>query len=134
MGAPWLPLLGLGLGLSLGPGAEPARAGDCPRAGAAEAWLRQQVPRWEARLRPLPGYERPDTLIVCLARAGHPHVREGDDRLWLRRAGPTSLEDEDRLSLAHEYLHLAFRHHPAGHDERFIEDLARALVLGVDTP
>jgi hypothetical protein len=35
---------------------------------------------------------------------------------------------EGRVSLIHEYLHLAFRDHPHGQDEIFIERLAQQLA------
>ena len=43
------------------------------------------------------------------------HVRE-----WFTQDG--------RVTLLHEYLHLAFRHHPRGQDDAFVERLARQLV------
>jgi uncharacterized protein YfaQ (DUF2300 family) len=30
--------------------------------------------------------------------------------------------------LAHEYIHLAFQHHPRGLDETFVERTARTLI------
>jgi hypothetical protein len=35
---------------------------------------------------------------------------------------------EGRVTLIHEYLHLAFRNHPHGQDETFIEQLAQQLA------
>jgi uncharacterized protein YfaQ (DUF2300 family) len=35
---------------------------------------------------------------------------------------------EDRITLAHEYLHIGLRHHPSGQDEAFVEQLARRLI------
>ena len=35
---------------------------------------------------------------------------------------------DDRITVVHEYLHLAFRFHPRGLDEDFVERLARELV------
>jgi uncharacterized protein YfaQ (DUF2300 family) len=43
------------------------------------------------------------------------HIRE-----WASREG--------RVTLIHEYLHLAFRHHPSGRDEALIERLAQQLA------
>ena len=36
--------------------------------------------------------------------------------------------EEDRIALAHEYVHLAFQHHPRGLDEGFVEATARTLI------
>jgi uncharacterized protein YfaQ (DUF2300 family) len=41
-------------------------------------------------------------------------------REWLSREG--------RVTLIHEYLHLAFRDHPRGQDEAYIEHLAQRLA------
>ena len=41
-------------------------------------------------------------------------------REWLSREG--------RVTLIHEYLHLAFRDHPRGRDEAYIEQLAQRLA------
>ncbi|QNA89259.1 DUF2300 domain-containing protein [Massilia sp. Dwa41.01b] len=35
---------------------------------------------------------------------------------------------EDRITLAHEYLHIALRRHPRGQDETYVEGLARRLL------
>ncbi|MDR0441750.1 MAG: DUF2300 domain-containing protein, partial [Candidatus Accumulibacter sp.] len=37
---------------------------------------------------------------------------------------------EDRVTLAHEYLHLGLRRHPSGHDEALVERWARRLIDG----
>ncbi|MGD7314702.1 hypothetical protein ACQCSJ_26320, partial [Ralstonia pseudosolanacearum] len=48
------------------------------------------------------------------------------NRLYIQRfAG-----EEDRIALAHEYLHLAFARHPRGQDEGFVEATARRLIRG----
>jgi uncharacterized protein YfaQ (DUF2300 family) len=35
---------------------------------------------------------------------------------------------EDRITLAHEYLHLGLRRYPRGQDEEYVERLARRLT------
>jgi uncharacterized protein YfaQ (DUF2300 family) len=116
------------------PGVLSALGSDCRRLPEAEAWLQGQAQRWERQLAALDGYERPDPPRVCLAAAGSPAARYDRDLILLRRAGGTGGAAEDQLSLAHEYLHLAFKHHPAAWDEAFIEALARQLVLGIESP
>lgn len=96
----------------------------CLRDLRAEAWLSSQKAAWERRLAQRPGYEPPGVLVVCREKGGGPRVASG--RIHL----PPLRDGEEQLSLAHEYLHWAFRHHPVARDERFIEGLARVLVLG----
>ncbi|MBF0157020.1 MAG: DUF2300 domain-containing protein, partial [Magnetococcales bacterium] len=83
---------------------------------------------WVRRLAGYPGYESPGSLVVCRESGGRAHVAGGDagGRIHL----PPMATDEARLSLAHEYLHWAFRRHPVARDERWIEGMARLLVLG----
>ncbi|MCR1763187.1 DUF2300 domain-containing protein, partial [Pseudomonas aeruginosa] len=54
-----------------------------------------------------------------------PYVDRERERIFVR--GLYSLQE--RLDLTHEYLHLAFRAHPSGQDENYIESLARRLLL-----
>ncbi len=92
---------------------------------AARQWLVDAERRWRAPLRQEPGFEPlAEQLQVCQLSSGNPdsdqrllqiHVRE-----WLTHEG--------RLSLLHEYLHLAFRHHPRGQDDAYVERLARRLI------
>lgn len=98
----------------------------------AEAWLARQAPSW--RLSQYPGYVPPQGVRVCLARSGSPRAQLASNRIDLRSAGGPDAATQDRLSLVHEYLHLAFKQHPSGADEPFIESLARRLVLEVETP
>ena len=71
-----------------------------------------------------PGYERPGPLSVYQVTGGGP--RSDGGRIYL----PPIRGDEELLCLAHEYVHLAFRHHPATRNEDFVERTARALLLG----
>lgn len=101
------------------------RASQCEPIPEAAAWLREREHRWREPLRRQIGYEATAAALqVCRLDFGTPHsdarrlqirVRE-----WFSREG--------RATLLHEYLHLAFRHHPNGQDEVFIEGLAQALV------
>ncbi len=100
-------------------------APDCTPLPLAGAWLAERQQRWRARLRSEPGYEPVDgTLRVCQLAMGTPHSDQRDleirVREWQSREG--------RVTLIHEYLHLAFRNHPNGQDETFIERLAQQLA------
>jgi uncharacterized protein YfaQ (DUF2300 family) len=100
-------------------------AGDCRPVTAALAWLRREVPKWRERLAGDAGYEEPELPAVCEVTAGRPYADAGRNRVYIRRLN----SDDDRVALAHEYLHLAFVHYPRGQDEAFIEQTARELIL-----
>ncbi len=99
---------------------------DCTRMEAAEKWLGQAAPVWKKQLRAEPGYETLGQPIkVCtLTDSAHPFSDQLRLRIYAR--GWRSLDE--RTTLAHEYLHLAFRFHPNGSDEEYIERLARRLI------
>ncbi|WP_158881178.1 DUF2300 domain-containing protein [Rhodanobacter sp. L36] len=98
--------------------------GDCQPIALAQSWLQHQTPQWQQRLRDEPGYETPAIPAVCQLREGRPYADARRNRLYV--SGLSS--EEDRIALAHEYLHLAFAHHPRGEDEVFIEQQARRLL------
>ncbi|MBD8493377.1 DUF2300 domain-containing protein [Pseudomonas syringae] len=95
-----------------------------PLPGAWE-WLQKQRRAWRQRLETEVGYNEVSTFAVCRVAFGNPHVDRERNRIYVR--GVLSLQD--RLDLAHEYLHLAFAAHPNGEDEAYIEGLARQLLL-----
>jgi uncharacterized protein YfaQ (DUF2300 family) len=98
---------------------------DCEALPEAAQWLLQRQARWRGALRQQPGYEPlADSVQVCRLAMGTPH---SDQRRLVIRVREW-LSREGRVTLVHEYLHLAFRHHPHGRDEAFIEQLAQRLV------
>lgn len=98
---------------------------DCVPMPDARDWLLAQQKRWRDVLRREPGYEPlPETLQVCRLALGTPR---SDQRLLQIRLREWTSQD-GRVTLLHEYLHLAFRHHPRGRDDDFVEHLARQLV------
>ncbi len=98
---------------------------DCQPLQQAQNWLTRQQRLWQARLQREPGFE-PTTPVVCLLKQGRPYADRLQGRLYVR---PLS-NQEGQIALCHEYLHLAFAHHPDGDDETYIEQLARSLVRG----
>jgi uncharacterized protein YfaQ (DUF2300 family) len=96
----------------------------CDPLPVAERWLRERVARWRTRLVREPGFEAPPAPTVCRLARGHPYADANRARLYVRGVSTP----DDRVALAHEYLHLAFRWHPRGMDETSIERLARELV------
>jgi uncharacterized protein YfaQ (DUF2300 family) len=104
----------------------PARAGtDCLPLPQAAEWLLQRQQRWRAVLRAQHGYQPVgNDMRVCQLLMGTPH---SDQRRLLIRIREWQTR-EGRVTLIHEYLHLAFRHHPNGANETFIEQLAQRLA------
>lgn len=98
----------------------------CQRSRLIEQWLGNQTPRWHRQLSPIAGFEAPGNIEVCMAESGNPRVDYSSNRIWLRHLD----YEEDRRSLAHEYLHLAFKHSPRSLDEAFIETTARQVLQG----
>ena len=96
----------------------------CQRSRFIEQWLVNQAPRWNRLLYPIAGFEAPGNVEVCLAKSGNPRADYTANRIWLRHLD----YEEDRRSLAHEYLHLAFKHSPMALDEAFIETTARQVL------
>ncbi len=104
----------------------------CRRLDRNEAWLAQAVPRWQRVLVTQAGYEAPTTSpVVCALAEGVPYSEQSRNRIFMR---PLATR-EDRITLAHEYLHLALRLHPRGQDEAYVERLARRLVdINLEAP
>jgi uncharacterized protein YfaQ (DUF2300 family) len=103
--------------------------GDCRPLPAAQAWIDAHAATWARALAGEPGFEPPARVAVCALRAGRPYADARRDRLYVDGLRT----QEDRIALAHEYLHLAFAHHPRGEDEAFIEARARALLRAPET-
>jgi uncharacterized protein YfaQ (DUF2300 family) len=98
---------------------------DCEAVPQAQAWLREREQRWREQLRREAGYEPTGaSLQVCRLSLGVPHADARRMQIHIREW----LSREGRVTLVHEYLHLAFRHHARGADESFVERLAQRLV------
>ncbi len=100
-------------------------AAACQPLAHAQLWLQHNLSLWRNRLRQEPGFE-PVTPRLCLLKQGRPYADKQQLRIYVR----PSTNQEGRIALTHEYLHLAFAHHPSGEDETYIEQLARSLVRG----
>lgn len=96
----------------------------CEALPLAQRWLESQLPKWHRQLVGQPGFEAPASVQVCRLHSGRAHAHDGSRRIDV--SGYQSLEE--RIAIAHEYLHLAFTRHPRSRDESFIEALARQLV------
>ena len=100
-------------------------ADGCVAVAGARDWLGRQASKWDARLAGEAGYEKPELPAVCEVASGRPYTDAGRGRVYVRGLN----SEDDRIALAHEYLHLAFAHHPRGQNETFIEQTARRLIL-----
>lgn len=102
-----------------------ASGSDCEALPQAEGWLKAREQRWRPVLRAEPGFEPPSAPVrVCQLAIGVPY---SDQRRLLVRIREWQSR-EGRVTLIHEYLHLAFRNHPSGQDERYVERLAQRLA------
>lgn len=100
---------------------------ECTRLNAAETWLASAAVAWTRKLNAEPGFEALEhTPKICALADGHPYSDQRRMRIYVR--GWRSLDE--RMTLAHEYLHLALRFHPNGANETYIEQLARRLIEG----
>ena len=98
---------------------------ECNPLPDAERWLRAQARHWRKVLQAEPGFAEPQPK-VCQLAFGKPYSDMAHQRIYVR--GLHSLNN--RLTLAHEYLHLAFSLYPSGQDENYIEQWARRLIEG----
>lgn len=98
---------------------------ECQPLVQAQQWLIRQSQQWQSQLQLEQGYEKP-APVVCLLRQGRPYADKQQSRIYVR----PRLDQEGQIALCHEYLHLAFAHHPDGDDESYIEPLARRLIRG----
>lgn len=99
-------------------------AGDCEPVAGAREWLQRNASDWARRLDRAAGYETPDLPAVCAVREGRPYADAQRNRVYIHQLRT----EDDRIALAHEYIHLAFQHHPRGLDEAFVEHTARELI------
>lgn len=98
---------------------------ECQPLPDAERWLQTQARRWRSVLQEEPGFVEPQPQ-VCLLAYGNPYSDMSRQRIYARGLGSLN----SRLTLAHEYLHLAFSAYPSGQDENYIEQWARRLIEG----
>jgi uncharacterized protein YfaQ (DUF2300 family) len=102
-------------------GAGPALCQPLP---VLQIWLDRHAAEWDPLLRAEPGYERPSGVQVCQQPGAWPFADNHAGRVFVRRLQTK----DDAVTLAHEYVHLAFQHYPSGHDETYVEQTARRLI------
>ncbi len=89
----------------------------------AQLYLDRQLPRVQTLMAGVAGFEAPKAVRVCTLDYGNPYADQQSLNLYVR----DWRSSEDRITLWHEYLHLAMRYHPEGQDEAWIERQARQL-------
>lgn len=102
-----------------------SKATECVAMPEAERWLKKQAAVWSKQLQSEPGFAAPK-ITVCLLQQGKPYSDTAHQRIYVR--GLYGLNE--RITLAHEYLHLAFAAYPSGRDENYVEQWARRLIEG----
>ena len=102
-----------------------ADGGECKVLVAAESWLAARQAAWKRELASVPGFEMPQPMPrVCRLDHGNPYADVARNRIYATGIGTAN----ERLSVTHEFLHLALGNHPRGRDEEFIERTARKLL------
>jgi uncharacterized protein YfaQ (DUF2300 family) len=96
----------------------------CQRLRLAESYLSHSLTRWRKILRKQTGFEDVPDVSVCHLRLTKAYSDLKNNRIYLN----FDESSEARITLAHEYLHLGFKHHPLTKDEYFIEALAKRLT------
>lgn len=93
-----------------------------------QKWLEHAKTGWHQKLITEPGFEIPGvTPTVCLLEKGKPYSDHKLNRIYVRQA----YDEQTGVTLAHEYLHFVFAHHPNGQNEHYIEQQANRLAIGV---
>ncbi len=100
-------------------------AGECQPLARAESWLATRETLWKRRLQEIPGFETPRPRPrVCRLQHGNPYADLGRGRIYAYGIA----SENDRLAIAHEYLHFGLASHPRGRDEDYVEATARQLM------
>lgn len=101
-----------------------SQAQQCQRLPQAEQYIEQNSRELRQKLSDIAGFEPVVGLKVCRLDYGNPYSDQQTLSMFVR--GWRS--ENDRITLWHEYLHLALRYHPNGSDEVLIESKAKQLA------
>ncbi|HQC30077.1 MAG TPA: DUF2300 domain-containing protein, partial [Methylotenera sp.] len=100
------------------------QAQQCQRLPQAEQYVQQNSAEIQRRVRNIAGFEPVQGLKICQLDYGNPYSDQQTMSMFVR----DWRSENDRITLWHEYLHLALRFHPNGGDEDLIESTARQLA------
>ena len=101
-----------------------AQTQQCQRLPAAENYVQQNLKQARKILVNTAGLQAINGLKVCKLDYGNPYADQQSMSIYVR----DWRDENDRITLWHEYLHLALRFHPNGRNENIIEPLARQLA------
>ncbi len=96
----------------------------CKRLPMAEAYLQKNSRTAQQALSNIAGFEPVMALKVCQLDYGNPYSDQQTLSMYVR----DWRSENDRMTLWHEYLHLALRYHPNGANEPLIEATAQQLA------
>lgn len=91
---------------------------------AAEQYLQRNMSKVSQFMASTEGFEPLHSVNVCRLDYGNPYADQQSLNIFVR----DWRSQNDRVTLWHEYLHLALRFHPRGQDEAWIEQTARRLT------
>lgn len=97
---------------------------ECRSNPLTEKWVNRQSTFWQRKLDQVPGFERPEKLKICDSQSARIFSHPLKQEIYV----PLLQNHEDEISILHEYLHIAFRLHPRGKDEKFVESMAIKLL------
>lgn len=100
------------------------QAQQCQRLPQAEQYVQQNSAEIQRSVRNIAGFEPVQGLKICQLDYGNPYSDQQTMSMFVR----DWRSENDRITLWHEYLHLALRFHPNGGDEDLIESTARQLA------
>ncbi len=116
IGIVFIPIIALGFKLNIDQ--------NCTRLPLIENWLTHRSVHWDIKLKREVGYESPESVAVCELTLGNPFSDLTNNRIFVKSMRTRN----DKIIIAHEFLHLSFKNHPLGNDESFIERTAIKLV------
>jgi uncharacterized protein YfaQ (DUF2300 family) len=100
---------------------------NCKRLPLIQNWLNRRSILWDNRLERKVGYESPGSVVVCELTLGNPFSDLENNRIFVKSMKTRN----DKITIAHEYLHMSFKNHPLGNDEGFIERTAIKLISDI---
>ncbi|MGB4811354.1 MAG: DUF2300 domain-containing protein [Methylophilaceae bacterium] len=96
----------------------------CQRLPQAEQYVQKNRAAVQRSVSHIAGFEPVQDLKICQLDYGNPYSDQQTLSMFVR----DWRSENDRITLWHEYLHLALRFHPNGGNEALIEPIARQLA------
>lgn len=96
----------------------------CQRLPSAEQYVQKNLAEVQRKIGNTAGFEPVNGLKICQLDYGNPYADQQTMSMFVR----DWRSENDRITLWHEYLHLALRFHPNGANEELIETTAQQLA------